>query len=329
MISNMKKIVKTIFLSLSLIFTFDFSLANDHLEKIRIGTLQYGSVNWELDLIKNLNLDKQNELNVEIVQLASKNAAAVALQGNAVDLIVTDWFWVSRQRSNGRMFSFVPHSMAAGGLIVNNNSSIENLSDLKGKKIGIAGGQIDKSWLIFRAYYKEKYGEDLKVVSKQIFGAPPLLNKKIEQQDFDAILTYWPYQARLLAKDFKKVINISEIIENLKISSNVPVIGWVFRDDWSDKNVDLLKRFLKTSDEAKKVMLESDEVWNSIKPSMKVKDEKTFILLRDIYREGIPQNFTLEGIKSAKILFNKLANIGGPELVGKQKELFQGTFWVK
>ena len=76
-------------------------------------------------------------------------------------------------------------------------------------------------------------------------------------------------------------------------------------------------------------MLESDEIWNSIKPSMKVKDEKTFILLRDIYREGIPQNFTLEGIKSAKILFNKLANIGGPELVGKQKELFQGTFWVK
>ena len=38
----------------------------------------------------------------------------VALQGGAVDLIVTDWFWVSRQRNEGRLFSFVPHSMAAG-----------------------------------------------------------------------------------------------------------------------------------------------------------------------------------------------------------------------
>ena len=44
------------------------------------------------------------------------------LQGGAVDLIVTDWFWVSRQRSEGRLFSFVPHSMAAGGLIAPKDS---------------------------------------------------------------------------------------------------------------------------------------------------------------------------------------------------------------
>ena len=49
-------------------------------ETIRIGTLQYGSVNWELDLIKKLEIDKKFNVDVKIVQLASKNAAAVALQ---------------------------------------------------------------------------------------------------------------------------------------------------------------------------------------------------------------------------------------------------------
>ena len=102
-----------------------------------------------------------------------------------MDLIVTDWFWVSRQRSEGRLFSFVPHSMAAGGLIAPKNSNIINDVDLKDKKIGIAGGQVDKGWLIFRAFYKKKYGKDLIKLSKPIFGAPPLLNKKIKQKSFD------------------------------------------------------------------------------------------------------------------------------------------------
>ena len=62
-------------------------------------------------------LDKDNNFDLEFIELASKNAAAVALQGGAVDVIVTDWFWVSRQRNEKRLFSFIPHSMAAGGLI--------------------------------------------------------------------------------------------------------------------------------------------------------------------------------------------------------------------
>ena len=164
-------------------------------------------------------MDKKNDLNIEIVELASKNAAAVALQGGAVDLIVTDWFWVSRQRNEGREFAFVPHSMSAGGLIVSKNSNIKNEGDLEGKKIGIAGGQVDKGWLIFRAYFKKEYGKELKDVSRQIFGAPPLLNKKIEQDSFDAILTYWPYQAKLLTNEkFTKVINITDILNKVKSS---------------------------------------------------------------------------------------------------------------
>ena len=167
------------------VFYFLFSLLiffKLEAQTIKVGSLQYGSVNWELKLIKELELDKKHNFKLEIIELASKNAAAVALQGDAVDLIVTDWFWVSRQRSEGRFFSFVPHSMAAGGLIAPKDSNIVNDVDLKNKKIGIAGGQVDKGWLIFRAFYKKKYGEDLIKLTKPIFGAPPLLNKKIKQK---------------------------------------------------------------------------------------------------------------------------------------------------
>ncbi len=319
-----------IFFFLVCISTLSTSIAETR-EVIRIGSLQYGSVNWELKLIKDLELDLENNFEIEIVELASKNAAAVALQGGAVDIIVTDWFWVSRQRNEGRLFSFVPHSMAAGGLIVSKNSPIKSEIDLEGKKIGIAGGQVDKGWLIFRAYYKQQYGKELKDLSRQIFGAPPLLNKKIEQDSFDAILTYWPYQAKLLTNNnFTKVINITDILTKLELPKGIPVIGWVFKDDWASSNSDLLSRFLNTSKQAKKMMLESDEIWTKVRPFMNADDDKLFLNLRDIYREGIPSNdFTSKQINGSKKLYSILAEIGGKELVGKAEKLSPGTFWTK
>ena len=124
---------KSLFITNVLFLTLILNICFTHLHAntLRIGSLQYGSVNWEPKLIKELNMDKDNGLNIEIVELASKNAAAVALQGGAVDLIVTDWFWVSRQRNEGREFSFVPHSMSAGGLIASKDSNIKNEGDLE------------------------------------------------------------------------------------------------------------------------------------------------------------------------------------------------------
>ena len=317
---------------MNLLISFLFSILvfiNANATTIKIGSLQYGSVNWELKLIKELELDKKNNFDLEIVELASKNAAAVALQGGAVDLIVTDWFWVSRQRNEGRLFSFVPHSMAAGGLIASTNSKISGDIDLKDKKIGIAGGQVDKGWLIFRAFYKKKYGEDLIKLSKPIFGAPPLLNKKLKQNSFDAILTYWPYQAKLLTDDnFKKVIDIRDILSELGIPRGMPVIGWVFKEKWVNESEEVFKNFLKASDEAKRLMLESDDIWKKVRPYMNASDDKLFKNLRDIYREGIPTGkFTDNQLEGSKKLYSILSKIGGKELVGKATELSPGTFW--
>ncbi len=312
---------------LAFLFLSNYVYANN----IKIGSLQYGSVNWELKLIKELELDKKNGFNLEIVELASKNAAAVALQGGAVDVIVTDWFWVSRQRSEGRKFAFVPHSMAAGGLIVSKDSDIKNEKDLEGKKIGIAGGQVDKGWLIFRAYFKKQYGKELKDVSRQIFGAPPLLNKKIEQNNFDAILTYWPYQAKLLTNDnFTKIINITDILNKLNLPKGIPVIGWVFKEKWALEQDEILKNFLLASKEAKQMMLESDEIWETVRPFMMADDDKLFSNLKTIYRDGIPdKDFNTLQINGSKKLYSILSEIGGRELVGKAKTLSPGTFWTK
>ena len=114
--------------------------ADSYMPTVRVGVLKFGTVSWELDVIKTHGLDHKNGFDLYIVPLASKNATAVALQGGAVDMIVTDWFWVSRQRDKGYDYTFAPYSVAAGGLLARPDSGIASLDDLQDRKIGIAGG---------------------------------------------------------------------------------------------------------------------------------------------------------------------------------------------
>ena len=108
------------------------------LKKIRVGVLAFGTVSWELDTVKFHGLDNQQGVELIVTELSGKNSSAVALQGAAVDAIVTDWIWVSRQRSGGADYTFVPHSAAVGGLVVHPESGIDSLDDLRGRKLGIA-----------------------------------------------------------------------------------------------------------------------------------------------------------------------------------------------
>ena len=112
---------------------------------LRVGVLQFGTVNWELDVMQANKLAHKRGLNLKVVPLASGDASTVALQGGAVDVIVSDWIWVTRQRADGMNVSFVPYSNAVGSLMVKADSGVRSLADLKGKSIGISGGPFDKT----------------------------------------------------------------------------------------------------------------------------------------------------------------------------------------
>ena len=194
--------------------------------------------------------------------------------------------------------------------------------------VGIAGGSVDKSWLLIQAYYKKKYGENLAEKMIPVFGAPPLLNKITDKGELSAVLTYWHYQARLLPIGFNIIFPIKKVFQELNISDQVPIVGWVFDESWAKENPESISKFLKVSAKAKEIMSKSDEEWIKLRKIMKAKDEEIFVALRDGYREGIPKSFTEKEISDARKLFSILANIGGKKLVGKSRELEYGTFWV-
>ena len=295
---------------------------------IRIGVLQYGTVNWELDAMTRNGLDGKNGVAVEIVPFAGEAASNVALQAGAVDMIVSDWLWVSRQRATGADYTFAPYSTSVGSIMVQAHSKIESLADLKGKKLGVAGGPLDKNWLLIQALARKQDGLDLSAESDIVYAAPPLLAAKAESGELDAVLDYWHYAARLEAKGFRTLLSGTEAAMTMGASGPVAAIGWTFHDSFAKAHPRAIAGFLAADAATDDLLKTSDAEWQKLRPLTRAEDDKTLTTLRDRYREGIPTRSAAAERKDAETLYGLLADIGGEKLVGPSRTLVDGTYWM-
>src|ERR1700730_7256900 len=98
-------------------------------QTIRIGAQKSGTFGWELDVIKARGLDKRAGLDLEVIDLANTDAAKIAISGGSVDIALSDWLWVSRERALGRNLTFAPYSNAVGAVMVKDGGPISRIAD--------------------------------------------------------------------------------------------------------------------------------------------------------------------------------------------------------
>jgi NitT/TauT family transport system substrate-binding protein len=299
--------------------------AAQDLGTLKVGVLEFGTVNWELDVIEHHGLDKARGFTLEVQGLASDQATNVALLGGAVDAIVDDYLWVSRQRSAGEMLTFVPFSSTVGALMVPPDSGIASLADLAGRKIGIAGGPIDKSWLLIQGLAARRHGIDLALAAEPVYGAPPLLNEKVLDGELDAVLNYWHFAARLEGQGYRQLVGVEQAISELGVGTVPPQLGYVFHQSFADANPELVAAFADASRAAKE-LLKGDAEWERIRPLTKAEDDATFAALKRRFREGIIEHWGEAERADAAELYAILAELGGEELVGGATALAPGTF---
>lgn len=294
---------------------------------IRLGVLAFGTVNWELNTLINQHLIDKLDIQLEIHPVASPQAGKIALQSGAVDIIVSDWIWVSRLRSTGTDFSFYPYSTTSGALVIPNDSTITTLNNLQGKKLGIAGGELDKNWLLLQALIKQQSQIDLNTSVEKVYGAPPLLNQQILHKRVDAIINYWHFAARLEAKGYKQLISGKEILQKLGIKETVPTLGYVFNRKWATQHKKSVNTFLKSTQQAKNLLCDTDLAWKQNIPLTKAKDLATQNKLRQRYCEGrVTQWGKKEQLAAAKI-YLLLRQFSNNKLTGNAETIQRNTFW--
>ena len=295
-------------------------------ETIKVAVQKTGTFAWELAVIRAHGLDKQANLAIEVLELASPESGKIALRSGTADIILSDWLWVSRERSLGAKLTFYPYSSALGAVMVPASSPIRSLADLKGSKLAVAGGPIDKSWLLLQARAKQD-GVDLKSDSTIAYGAPPLLAAKMLDGEMDATINYWNFCAALEAKGFRRLLGIEDLLPKLGAKDRIAMVGYVFDESWGNTNRDRLSRFIAMTRSAKDILSTSDAEWETIAPLTGAADAATLHAYRDRYREGIPRRPVPDEEADARVLYRVLAEIGGRELVGPAPELQPGTFY--
>lgn len=297
-------------------------------DRLVLGLQESGTALWEIEAIRNLGLEQKHGVTLEIRPLADSRAGQIALQAGAVDVILSDFTWVSAQRHLGSDFTMVPHSLAAGGLIVPAESDIETIEDLAGKTLGVAGGPVEKSFVVLQAYYAAQTGEALADVVEARFGAPPLVNELLASDGVDAGLNFWHWNARAKAAGMREVVSVAEMFEGLGLSEPPPLLGWTFSETMASEKRDALVKFLDASFEAKAALLSDDAIWDDLAATMGAEDDPAlFVQLRAGYRAGIVQRYAPDNTQLAELAFGLLAEFGGSDVVGEQTELAAGTFW--
>jgi NitT/TauT family transport system substrate-binding protein len=291
---------------------------------VRIGVQAGGTVEWELSA---LAIDPAADFQVELHSLANAEAGKIALQSNAVDMIVSDWIWVSSLRAQGEDFTFYPYSSTAGALVVPENSPIHTVKDLNGKHLGIAGGELDKNWLLLQAL-AQKDSLDLNQSVEKTFGAPPLINEQIKQNRVDAALTYWNFAVKLEATGYRQIIDGKGILKALGITENVPSLGYVFKQSWGAAHPTAVNNFFKASAVAKKLLCTDDNAWQKVILLTKVDDAATQKLLRQRYCEGSIEQWSNKEQQAAARIYSLLKTVSNSQLTGKSDTLQAGTFWL-
>jgi NitT/TauT family transport system substrate-binding protein len=295
-------------------------------DRIRVAVQKTGTLAWELDVIKRHGIERKLDLIIDTLELASTEAGKVALKGGSVDLILSDWLWVARERSLGDTLVFYPASTALGAVMTPAQSSIRSVLDLKDKKLAIAGGPLDKSWLLLQAVAL-RAGIDLRKQAVIVYGAPPLLSQKALQGETDATLTYWNFCAELENRGFSRAIAMENVIRGLGAKGPVAIVGYAFDGNWASRNTSTVERFLAAVHQAKEVLAGSETEWQRLAPKLRLSDASAVAIHRQRYSEGVLRRPLTEEEADARALYLVLADIGGTQLVGAARALPPGTFY--
>ena len=294
---------------------------------IRLGVQAGGTVAWELPELQAFINANALDFQLDIHPLNTAQEGKKALQNGLVDMIVTDWIWVSSAREQGADFTFYPYSDKSGALVVAADSPIKSIADLAGKRLGIAGSALDKNWLLLQTLAKQQHDVDLDAAVNKVFAAPAELNQQLQQGQVDAILNYWHYAAQLESEGYRTVVDGPGILNALGINVAVANLGFVFKQSWGEQHPAAIKQFIAASKQARQNLCKNDAAWQKTLPLTDVDGELAQKHLRQNYCAGAIDQWgeaEQQALDKVYVLLHKQSQ---QALTGQAEHIQAGTFW--
>lgn len=183
------------------------------------------------------NTYKEAGLNVKSVQMSSGSGVVQAVASGDVDIGYVGLVPAIQGISTGVPAKIVGAvNLDGSGIVVEENSNITSVPDLKGRKIASPG--VNSIQQVLLLYELDKYNmtaKDLDILSVNIFMIPSTL----ASQKVDAYIAYEPYVTLSPYRDTGKVLMYSE-----DIMPGHPCCVIISRQDFIDQHPQDLQKFL-------------------------------------------------------------------------------------
>ncbi|GAB3674077.1 ABC transporter substrate-binding protein [Halopiger thermotolerans] len=284
-----------------------------------------GSPRYLLYTIKRFGLDRDHgfHLDVELVSDALEGGLETVeakLHEGDADLIDIDYISTARERADGApIVAFHPYGRTVGGLVVPEDSDIEDLTNLRNCRIGVVR-RLDKNWILTRAACREYHDFDPEDEATAVeSGSKVELTRMLRDGEVDAALQFWQIVPEIVETGpYREALPMSELVQRLSgADETLPISTFLTSEDYLADRPEAVEGFKRAYADAVERLRTDDDCWTELGERMMYEDDPAVVRgIRDGWREMVVADWDGDTVTAMRRLFGHLLEVAGPEALG-------------
>jgi NitT/TauT family transport system substrate-binding protein len=286
---------------------------------VRMTNNQAGTNAFAFYTIQKFKLDEKYGFKLQEVAVSGSLAAMTALRASATDLIVSDLMSVARLRNaDEKMIAIVPMFRWGDQMIVPADSTIKNLGNLRGKKVG-TDSRTNSTWFVIVAAALKLYNLNLEKEADVQAGSVSLLRGLMEQGQLDASFMFNNITpAMTVSGKFRVLYQMRDLIAAIGLDGDVPFLFHAVSQEYAAAHPANVKAYLAAYREAVHILNTNDDIWMEVGRRQKM-DDAAIPPLREEMRRDLMSRFEPTTEAAVRNIFDVLLATAGPTVLGMSK----------
>lgn len=279
---------------------------------------------WHLAAMRKYQLDQKYGFQLKIVPAATPQMTATIVQSGGAEIAIFQFLDVARLRKAGvKIIGVGPFlQWGADHFVVPANSTVKNLGDLKGKKIGLFS-RTSLDWILDQAVFRNVYGMNVEKDLTIHEGAVGLIRGLIENGQLDGAHMYNNLTPAMVAAGKVRVLHqMKEVLDKLGLPE-IPFLFYSSPEEYLASHPQNIRAFLAAYREAIDILNREDTVWLEHGKALQMTPE-SIVLLRDEMRVDLWKAFKPSTEADMQKVFEFLLKEAGPQALGGLTEYPEG-----
>lgn len=244
--------------------------ARAEVPEVRMGDMPQSLITVVYQVIVDQGLDKKHGIRVNRQAYPTIEGLFNAVRGKQVDVGFGGWTAFAQFRAQGYpVLNVYPVGRGATlDVLVPVDSELQNLEDLKGKRVVSFAGAAGTGTVLLRVLLNDFYGFDPAETGDLQYAGPGVIPGLLESGDVAAGLLFDPMAAKAIASGrFRSIGNLGELYKD-RTGDDFLWIAMITNEEFADRHPDAMAGFLQAWVEALAYVRQHPEVFKAFGEQM-------------------------------------------------------------